>query len=183
MTVRHCQHQLLQVNVDWLRQASNLLQRIDDRTYAEPPAGLAPHRVGAHLRHILEFYECFLAGLEWSHIDYDARKRDQSVETSRSTAIERIRSIVNRLLSAPELNGDSIIFVRMEDAPLDGDGDPFLTSSIGRELQVLSSHTIHHFALIAVTLQAHGLKVDADFGTAPSTLRYRAVTRAKSEAA
>ena len=55
---------LIDQNVTWLRQAILLLDRMDDRTYLESPPSLAPHRVGGHLRHILEFYECFLDGLE-----------------------------------------------------------------------------------------------------------------------
>jgi hypothetical protein len=31
--------------------------------------------------------------------------------------------------------------------------DPFLLSSVARELQALSSHTIHHFAVMAMTLR------------------------------
>jgi hypothetical protein len=54
------------------------------------------------------------------------------------------------------------------------DEDVYLISSIGRELQALSSHTIHHFALIAITLRLHGFDVDQDFGMSPSTLRYQA---------
>ena len=61
-------------------------------------------------------------------------------------------------------------------------GDPFLMSSVGRELLTLSTHTIHHFALIAITLRAHGVAVDPDFGVAPSTLRHRQKTRAAEAA-
>jgi hypothetical protein len=59
-----------------------------------------------------------------------------------------------------------------------------MPSSISRELQVLSSHTIHHFALIAMTLRMHGVELDAEFGMAPSTLRYLSSTKnASAEAA
>jgi len=44
-------------------------------------------------------------------------------------------------------------------------------STVARELIVLSSYTIHHFALIAITLKEPGLTVDPDFGVANSTLR------------
>jgi hypothetical protein len=57
-----------------------------------------------------------------------------------------------------------------------------MESSISRELQVLSSHTIHHFALIAITLRMHGVEMDPDFGMAPSTLRYLA-SKSTAEAA
>src|SRR5262249_30212819 len=159
-----------------LRQAIDALEQIDDLVYRSSPPALTPHRVGGHIRHILEFYECFLDGFERSHIDYDARKRDESVETCRETALARIRSIIQsleRLDKTRELRGDPIVWVRVEDA---GDGrldDTYMTSSVGRELQALSSHTIHHFAVVAITLKALGHPLDRDFGTAPSTLRYR----------
>ena len=53
---------------------------------------------------------------------------------------------------------------------------------MSRELQVLSSHTIHHFALIGMTLRAHGVVLDEDFGVALSTLRYRNSKQAASAA-
>jgi hypothetical protein len=45
-------------------------------------------------------------------------------------------------------------------------------SSIGRELQFLLSHTIHHYALIALALRLQGYEPSAEFGVAPSTLQY-----------
>lgn len=165
---------LINTNIDWLRQALSLVQRLDDDSFVSSPRGLAPHRVGSHLRHVLEFYECFLDGVESAHIDYDARKRDESVETNRRHAAERIRSVLRRLEEDPLIRKDSIVFVRLENAEEANLQDPYLFSSVSRELQALSSHTIHHFALIAVTLRAHGLEADPEFGMSPSTLRFRA---------
>jgi len=176
------QQTLVERNVTWLRQAALLVGRIEHHQFTESPRDLAPHRVSGHLRHILEFYECFLDGLDWSHIDYDARRRDASIERSRAAAIQRIEVIIERLQNAPQLGGDAVIWVRMEDVDTDCPADPFTTSSISRELQVLSSHTIHHFALIGMTLRAHGVVLDEDFGVAPSTLRYRNSKQAASAA-
>jgi hypothetical protein len=162
--------ELVQVNISWLRQALALLDQMDDETFSASPSGLAPHRVGSHLRHVLEFYQCFLDGLETSRIDYDARKRDESIERRRQSATTSIRSIISLLEEVSSFEGDWKLAVRMENA----DEDVYLISSVGRELQALSSHTIHHFALIAITLRLHGFDVDQDFGMSPSTLRYQA---------
>ena len=172
---------LIAINTRWLEQAYDLVARLDDRVYAAAPAGFAPMRVGAHLRHILEFYQCFLEGIENFHVDYDSRRRDLAVEQSRATAMSAVQSVLARLRSNPELRGDCSIWVRMEDAGTAP--EPFLTSTIARELQALSSHTIHHFAMIAVTLRLHGVAVSADFGVAPSTLRYWSAQTALAEAA
>ena len=63
--------QLIQTNVTWLRQAIDLVEKLDDAVFAT--------KVGAHLRHIAEFYECFLNGLETA-----CTTMTQGSETSRS---------------------------------------------------------------------------------------------------
>jgi hypothetical protein len=162
---------LIEMNIRWLRQALCLLDRLDDRAFATSPAGMAPHRAGGQLRHVIEFYRAFLGGLESSHIDYDARPRDVVIERSRAAAKAALFSIVNAFETAATLRSERIIWVRMEDAPAAVDR-PFMESSVSRELQFLSSHTIHHFALIAMTLRLHGVETDPEFGMAPSTLTY-----------
>jgi DinB family len=172
---------LIEANVIWLRQAQELLEQFTDATYTASPQAIALHCVGSHMRHILEFYECFLDGLESSHVDYDARNRDLAIETSRQTALAKVRSIIRALETDRMLLTDAIIWVRMEDAQALRVAESFMISSMSRELQTLSSHTIHHFALIAVTLRVLGHEVDRDFGMAPSTLRYLS-SRRRSEA-
>jgi hypothetical protein len=174
------QSALIETNVRWLRQALRLVGGLDDTSYTTTPRGLAPHRAGAHLRHILEFYRCFLEGLECSHIDYDARRRDDTIEYSREAASAAIRSIIRTLETSRDLYQERIIWVRMEDADSNAVREGFMESSISRELQVLSSHTVHHFALIAITLRMHGVEIDYDFGMAPSTLRYLASKTAEA---
>lgn len=164
---------LIQVNVRWLRQALRLLDRLDEARYRAS-------RTGAHLRHIVEFFQCFLDGLELSHIDYDARRRDEVIERRPEAAADAIGAIIHSLETHAELSGERFIWVRMEDAEANGVRDAFMESSISRELQVLSSHTVHHFALIAMTLRAHGVEVDSDFGVAPSTIRYLAAKTAEA---
>ena len=171
---------LIATNIRWLRQALRLLEQLDDMVYSATAPGFAPHRAGSHLRHVLEFYQCFLEGLESSHIDYDSRRRDEAIERSRDAAGSAIRSVIRILETSRGLQEERIIWVRMEDAESTAVRDSFMESSISRELQVLSSHTIHHFALIAVTLRAHGIHMDPDFGMAPSTLRHLASQAAEA---
>jgi DinB superfamily len=165
---------LIQTNIRWLRQALALLDRVPDYAYAASPKGFEPHRAGGHLRHILEFYQCFVEGAATLHIDYDARRRDRNIETSRAAAAATIRSLIGTLETSSDLRIDATVWVREED------GDQFLESSLNRELQVLSSHTIHHFALLALTLRLHGVEMDPDFGMAPSTLRYQRTLAAEA---
>lgn len=182
MKQMNAQSALVEMNRRWLRQALDLLGLLDQRQFSTSPKGMAPHRVGSHLRHIVEFYECFLDGLDPTHIDYDARRRDLTLESSVAVAADRICRIIVRLESEAALQHDGVLFVRMEDAAGFDLVDPFLMSSVARELMTLSSHTIHHFALIAMTLRAHGVAVNPDFGVAPSTLRHREQKQAERAA-
>lgn len=146
---------------------------IGDQPFWDVPQGMEPHRVCSHFRHVVEFYECFLEGLRDSLVDYSARKRDPRLEGSRAICAERICGIIRGLDTHPALHTEGWVRVRMEDEAGVELEDPYMMSSVSRELMMLSSHTIHHFALIGVTLRAHGVEVDADFGMAVSTLQYR----------
>lgn len=164
--------ELIETNVDLLFQGVALLNQISDAAYMDVAPGPMKQRVGAQIRHVLEFYECFLDGVESAHVDYDARQRDELLERSRTVAITRMMCIAGRLRAMAGLRADSVVWTAMEDHP-ETTGCRFLMSSVGRELQVLCSHTIHHYALVAFTLAAHGIAVKKTFGVAPSTLRYR----------
>jgi uncharacterized damage-inducible protein DinB len=45
-------------------------------------------------------------------------------------------------------------------------------SSTFRELQFLATHTVHHFALVALLLRQRGVEVPVEMGVAPSTLEH-----------
>jgi hypothetical protein len=57
-----------------------------------------------------------------------------------------------------------------------GAGAEWNRSTARRELRFLLSHTIHHYALIALSLGTRGFEIPealSGFGVAPSTLRHR----------
>ena len=93
------------------------------------------------------------------------------LERSGSAALAKIKGLITALSDEQQFT-DAALTVRMEDAP-EGCPAAWMPSSVARELQAVRSHTIHHFALIAMTLRAWGIEVDSTFGVAPSTLRYR----------
>lgn len=162
----------IEQNAALLDQGLALLTRLDDAVYA------GGHRAGAHLRHVLEFYECFLNGLDSSHIDYSSRKRDETIEKSRAAAMGRLRSLMARLRTNPALIGDGVVWVKLDDYETAAPESTWMVSSLSRELHYLTTHTIHHYALIASALKPCGVEMDRDFGVAPSTLRYRASRQA-----
>lgn len=162
---------IIEANVALLRQGARIVSEIDHRLFTKVVPGIPSLRIGAHIRHVLDFYECFLAGVALGLVDYEARPRNRNIERNREDALRAIDAVASRLLARrSSIAADEPVWVRPEDAP--DSGEPML-STVARELQVLASHTVHHYALIAVTLQALGQPVDASFGVAPSTLRYR----------
>lgn len=161
------------VNVHYLEQGVSLIRRLSDETYASCPE--SPYRggVGAQFRHCLDFYDCFVRGLETGLIDYSRRERDTRVETDRQHAIARFQSVCEHLAGLSTGRLERPVRVKAEDAAC---GAPeWSSSSPARELQFLVSHTIHHYALIAMMLKTQSYEVGQefpDFGVAPSTLSY-----------
>lgn len=160
-----------------LRQGVALLADVDDAVYNGETAAFLPHlkiggTVGGHFRHCLEFVNCFLAGLETGEIDYNRRARDLLIEINRRHAIEQFWRAIGALESLPRTAPGEVLLVKPEDLTESEGEDFWCRSSIERELEFMQSHTIHHYALIAFKLRAINFKVPADFGVAPSTLRF-----------
>ena len=161
-------------NIHFLQQAVDLVNRISDGAYARTGHALFNSGVGGHLRHCLDHYSNFLAGLPAGRIDYDARARDPDIEKSRARALGVLQRLIEGLRALQPTDGDRRVLVKMDCGE---DTDPSLwwtESTVRRELQFLISHTVHHYALIALILRIQGVQTGADFGVAPSTLRYQA---------
>jgi hypothetical protein len=79
-------------------------------------------------------------------------------------------------LSALDGAEDRPLLVQMDTGAPDATPD-WRCSSLGRELQFLSSHTTHHYALIKLLLDDTGVGLGPEFGVAPSTLAWQRVLR------
>lgn len=153
-----------------LEQAFDLLKKIDDEVFV----GLSPlsprGSVGGHLRHVLDFYQSFIAGIEAGRINYNLRKRGLPAERDRAHAAAVIAETIAALRSLPVLDGSHALLVSAEES---AGADPiWCTSTILRELDFLQSHTVHHYSLIAMFLRLHEIEPGAEFGVASSTLNY-----------
>ncbi|MDH4132276.1 MAG: DinB family protein [Gemmatimonadota bacterium] len=156
-------------NRSCLEQALDLLDRLDDDQYARRRGDWAP--VGAQYRHVVEHYLCLLEGVPDRRIDYDARRRDVTLEVSRQHAIEVTRDLHGRLAVLDGLPEAEPLEVQTRTVT-DRAEPEWAGSTLGREIQFLVSHTIHHFALIRLLLAPDGLQLPAEFGVAPSTLAH-----------
>ena len=156
-----------------LRQGVALLEQLSDDLYTRPWGAWAP--VGAQYRHILEHYRSFFTGLSTGRVDYDARARDETIEQDRTAALEATHHCLGSLTSLVG-EPDGALLVQVDTGAPDA-GPDWRPSSLGRELQFLSSHTIHHYALIKLLLDDTGLDLGAEFGVAPSTLAWQRALR------
>ncbi len=160
-------------NIHYLAQALDLLEALDDEVYGKPYPPFFDNGIGAHLRHNLDHYRGFLDGLGTFRIDYDARERDPRIETDRALAVRQIHEVIESLRHLSEADTGAAVMVKMDSGDETQNGATWRSSSIGRELQFLVSHTVHHYALIGVLARLHGVEPGEEFGVAPSTLRYQ----------
>ena len=168
--MRTC-NSLIQQNIEVLRQGLKLLSGLDDQVYPNVRHPFSNYGIGSHFRHCLDFYQSFLNGMELGWIDYDDRKRDDLIETDLRTAIEKFEAAIQRLELLSWVDGQTSVMVRLEYSGNRQDPGSWSCSSVMRELQSLISHTVHHYALIALMLQLNGVEPPEEFCVAPSTLK------------
>lgn len=161
-------------NMTYLRQAVELISRLRDEDYTRGGQAAYTSGIGSHLRHCLDHYTNFLDGLPGGRVDYDARARDPRIEQDRQHALAVMRDIVAGLKALAAQDGERVIQVKMDCGDQADPASWWTGSTVRRELQFLISHTVHHYALIAMILRLHHLDPGPGFGVAPSTLRYQA---------
>ncbi len=160
----------IQANIELLQQGAAVLSAVDDHSYKRPCLMFDGQRIGGHVRHIVDFYEMLLVGAVAGRVNYDARGRDRVVETDRGLAIERLQKLARRLQAV-----DAGALARPLAVSSEGThGTEWMQSSLGRELEATRSHTVHHYALIAMLLRYFGLRAPEDFGVSKTTLQHRA---------
>ena len=142
-----------------------LLQLSGNNTYSAPCSALSNATIGQHCRHIIELYQCMLAGYYTGEIYYDDRKRNALYENDIASAVSAIKEIQLNLEKSDkavnifcETNASSVC----------------IESNYYREVLYNLEHCIHHQALIKVALlSVNDLEIVDSFGVAPSTLQYR----------
>lgn len=155
---------LVTQNVGLIDQALGLLAGFEGSPGDGRFATVAPH-----FRHCVDFYDCFLRGLDAHRIDYDERERSPDVEANPTATAAALGRIRERLAALTDDLLEETLDVRGD---VDGEDTPWSRSTVGRELLFLLSHTVHHHALIALLLERQGSAAPPEFGVAPSTLRH-----------
>ena len=100
--------------------------------------------------------------------DYDRRRRDVRLESCKQLALAEIQQTIDVLTHLE----DGAVRVHSEVSPSDKVVVE-VHSTIKRELLFVTSHAVHHFALIALLLRLQGVVVPDSFGVAPATLTHQ----------
>ncbi len=143
------------------------LLALDDESYKTPSNHLFNATIGQHVRHIIELFQCLLAGYSGGFVNYDRRKRDQVIETDRQVAVALLREIALMIRRQ-----DKAILL---ETTLGMEGESItIHSNFHRELVYNLEHMIHHMALIRVGVrELTNISLPDTFGVAPATVKYR----------
>lgn len=162
---------LLLANVATLSEGANVLRGMDNTVYTASCSPIFMATIGAHFRHLIEHYSCFLRGVAEDRLQvcYTQRERNPRIELERDYALQTLHQVMEQL-GGSELDRVSRRVWRASDQDV---LDPVPTT-LARELLFLQSHSIHHFAIIAAMCRMHDFAVPENFGIAISTQAFNA---------
>lgn len=126
--------------------------------------------IGPHMRHCLDHFRCLLAGLETGTIDYDDRERDPLLENDPDLFLAALYEITAEMAGLEGFSTTQPVEVIQAAAPKSSPVP--VGSTLERELLFLSSHTIHHLALVIEIAAGRGISVPTDLGVAFSTAAF-----------
>ena len=136
---------ITQFNIITLNNLVKLISPLD-KIYAQKNIHLNNETIRKHVRHIIDFYLCFINGIKIKFIDYDKRERNKKVENDKEYAIKTISVIIN-LLKNSYLNTPITITLNLSITKSS------LNSSIERELMYIVDHAIHHGHIIQLFIK------------------------------
>ncbi|MHA8059932.1 DinB family protein [Aquirufa beregesia] len=151
-----------------LKDLKLLLEQLSEEQYRYQSKYLLGSSIGEHVRHILEFYEGILTNKSFVFVDYSKRERNKNIEINLELANDFIGYT---MLSLASKNFENTL-LQIQDTSI---SDQVFTSSFGRELYYCLEHSIHHQALIRVSLIEQNLSeiIKPTFGYANSTIQYQ----------
>ncbi len=167
--------ELMRATEDVLSQGLTLLFELGDATYSRTASAPFHASIGGHYRHVLEHFESLIKGLRAGEINYDARERNLRLQ-SEVTYASIVTCDVLRALKrfAPDTLSRNC---RVINSVGYGVSQPVsMDSNVARELAYCIGHAIHHYAIIRLICHELDVRVPAEFGVAPSTLKHRAAT-------
>jgi uncharacterized damage-inducible protein DinB len=167
---------LIDENVQALTQLYQLLGNVSAQDYQRALGAKATQSLGKHVRHILEHYQTLLdvcaAAPAQVTFDYEQRQRQATLENQPHLARERVAALKAGLSALSAIPHDTPLTLSYPVEAERANSALSLPTSLGRELAFLTSHSIHHMALLGLLCEQLGITLPNNFGVHPSTLRY-----------
>lgn len=164
--------QLAKATFEILSQLINLLEQMRDEEYVQPLEVISQNTIGKHVRHIVEFYEEMLKGIDTGTINYDARSRNLELETDKKLVIYTLNNINSKLFTSflDKSLKLACAFDLNEEIQL-------IDTTLKREIAYNIEHTIHHFAIIKIAINTNfeDISLPDNFGVAYSTIKHQQV--------
>jgi hypothetical protein len=156
---------------DVLMQGLGLLFELGDRTYAHVAGTPFKASVGQHYRHVLEHFQSLIRGLRAAEINYDARERNQRLQSEVTYAsivtcdvLRALKHYTDKTLAHECKVINSMGYSASQPTCLE--------SNVSRELAYCIGHATHHFAIMRLICHEIDITVPAEFGVAPATLKH-----------
>ncbi len=154
-----------------LRQAIDLLSELNAEEYQKKLPPHFPSSIGTHIRHIVDHFIALMDGHQQGHVDYNKRNRHNDIEHSPCSAMQSLENLINWLNNLSDEWLDKPLGITTE-IDVSRTCSTTCQSTLERELVFVSSHAIHHFALIKIMCGMQNKAVPEFFGYAPATITY-----------
>ncbi|WP_395338052.1 DinB family protein [Ningiella sp. W23] len=160
-----------------LEQAILLLENLSRAEYQKVIKPHFPSSIGAHMRHVIDHFVAIQSAMathdasSLSHINYNVRHRHNEVEQSPNAALEELEQLQRWLNSLSDDDCKQNVRVTTE-IDISHTKSASCESTLERELIFVSSHAIHHYALIRIICAMQDKTVPEYFGYAPATITH-----------
>ncbi|MFT5807762.1 MAG: hypothetical protein ACI9LG_002055 [Moritella dasanensis] len=154
-------------NIEGLDQGIALLAAMTNEQYCMRAQPYILSCIGEHLRHVLDLYYVLKADVDV--IDYDVRRRGALVESCRLTGLAELAEIKTWLLTLQPLMMNTNMVMSTEVSVVNTLVTQVETTLV-RELIFVSTHAIHHYALMDISAKLCDFNTPKNMGIAPATL-------------
>src|SRR5271154_1008579 len=156
-----------QKNIHLLNETIALIGSVTTESYSYKSILFNADTLGVHVCHIIERYESFLDGLSKDAINYGLRKSNFQIFSNPQAAMVKINGIIDQInfITCEDLN--FLIDIEMDT----GSACEGVQTTIGRELQFLWSHHVHHNTIIHGTIESPDESYPQDFGIAQESCK------------
>ncbi|HMP29269.1 MAG TPA: hypothetical protein PKD85_06700 [Saprospiraceae bacterium] len=160
---------LRKITLETFDQLSCIIKQLSVEEYSRTLQVLGDSSIGQHVRHILEFYVCLSNSIDTGYVNYDARKRNDTLSTNPDAALALIEYLTSLFYRNNILNREIKNVIEYH-------GEQFSSnSSMEREFIYLIEHNIHHFAIINIAIKENfgHVATPSGFGVAYSTIQHK----------